>query len=192
MQALVFVSLFMVIAAALGLSAIQNGVQERDRMTFSQSVRQTAYQGVQVFQACEQEASSGVFSVASMIAAGDLPQGYPSVTPMGNQWICEVTTGGPGGKAVLVTWNQAPLGISGLLEASLRNSPGFEANVVGDVAEIAMVKSTSSARIMVGTVAAGSTTLKLTDAMASYSLAGMMNSQSFDEPVIAAGLTPSS
>lgn len=181
----------MILSAITSFGAIRTSTEQRTRLDFNQNIRQTAFRGAEVFGACANETASGIYSITSLIQAGFLPTGYPSSTPMGNQWVCQVTTGGPQGRVIIVTWNAAPTSISGLFSQPIKNSPSYEQELAYDIAELDSTKLSANKDIISGIIGANTTVMTATDGMANYDLSGYLTASSFAEPVMVKGLAAS-
>lgn len=183
-----------VIVALYLLSTLQSAQTNAGVQNANDEVRVTASQGVQLMPLCMQQSVVGTYTQAQLGGAG-----FPSTTPSGNAWVCQVSPGGSlgtGNAAVLFlngppkVWALAGLnGQSG--NASQVIQMNFATQVVGGMAQSLAGQSDISA----GVVLSGDATpfLHVTQpSTQSISLSGdMSGSNAYTMPVLAAGVSKS-
>lgn len=187
MYAIVFVLLLIILAGMAFVVHMESSSMRYDRHSIKNTVRVSAQQGAQVFNACEKE-SPGVYSVTQLSTGGYLPNGYAQKTPLGPQWECQVSSGGADGKNVIILLmsgpftNLAGLGSLATRQAVLQNNIAW--NLAQDIGP--QVVAINSA--IVGVLPANSTTMSSIVNAQQYSLAGLVYPQDYATPVIAQNL----
>lgn len=187
MYILIFALLAMVIAALVFVSQTQTRVAQQGLTQASDQIHQIAVQGAQVFSACAAQ-QPGVYDIASLESSGALPGNFPSTTPLGNAWVCQVSTGGVnGGNVALVLWASAPTNNGNLGSGSMNNT-ALEQQVAWNAASLLVQQMQGVKNVDVLMLPANST--KGTSAVngLQYDLTGMVSSASYGTPVIAQGL----
>lgn len=192
MYAIIFVLLLSVLAGGVFLTHLMRTTQSNDRHTTADTVRITAQQGAQVFNACEKETATGTYTISDLETAGDLPDGYAQNTPLGPQWGCQVSSGGANGQNVIILLLSGPFtNLAGKGSLAVRQND-LQTQISWNVAQDISPQVAAMQNTVVGVLPAGSTTMTSTVNQQQYNLSGLVNAQSYSMPVIAQNLVVSS
>jgi hypothetical protein len=186
MYALIAAALLLIILGIGYLGSLNSKIVSSNASVSLHQTTAVASMGAQIFAGCE-NMPTGTYSSSSITG---LPAGYPTTTPVGNSWVCEVATGGPYGSAHLIAWASAPQYL-GEKTQSLIQPGGQQANEIayGTAANLYQYFK-NQPNILVGVVPAGTTTLDLINSYLTINMSGMISPQPYDTPVVVSGLSP--
>ena len=191
MYVLLFALCAIALAAVIFIADTRAHVSQQAMRQLDSQAQMVAVQGAQVFFACGKQ-PVGVYSVASLIAAGNLPTNYPQTTAFGNAWICKVATGGVNGSnVVLVAMDGSPQQAGAFGSGALTNA-SVQAQVAWNVAsllvqQIGAVKNTDE-----GVLQANTSTLVSAQTELQYDLSGLIQTPSYSTPIVEQGLASNS
>lgn len=190
MYALVFIFLLIILASMAFLTHMENSSVRTSRHATTNVVRIAAQQGAQVISACGKE-SPGVYSIANLISAGYLPNGYAPSTPLGPQWTCQVSSGGANGQNVIILTVNGPFtNIPGLGSLAAKQDT-LQSNVSWNLAQDISPQVAGMSNVVVGILPVNSTTMTSVIDGQQYNLSGLVNAQSYTLPIIAENVVAS-
>jgi hypothetical protein len=191
MYIVIFALCAVALSALVFLTDTKTQVSQQAMRQMQSQAQVVAEQGAQVFFACQKQAV-GTYTVANLIAAGELPANYPQSTAYGNSWICKVASGGVnGGNVALLAWDSAPQ-MAGALGAGALSNTAAQAQVAWSVASLLVQQIGLVKNVDEGVVQASSTTMSSAQTNLQYSLAGLINTPSYSTPVVEQGLASNS
>ncbi len=186
--AAIFVAILVALYILQGLNTTQTQAGVR---AGTDETRVAAMQAVQLMQACMQQQNAGTYTQGSLGGSG-----YPSTTPAGNAWVCQVSAGGslPTGNAAVLYLDGPPKmwALAGLNGQSGAASSTIQMNFATQVAAVAAQQMAGQSDVSVGVVNANDPTPVLHVAQPApqdISLSGDMPANlSYTTPALAAGV----
>lgn len=193
MYIIIFILALIALAGVGFLIHMENENARVDRQQNVRIVRMSAEQGAQIFNACEKETTSGVYSVADMIASQYLPTGYPTSTPFGPQWGCEVSSGGTNGNNVYLLLLSGPFtNLTGLGNtASQTSGSTLQSDIAWNMAQDISPQVDDADNVVVGVLPSGTTSMTSVVNKQQYSLSGLVDAPAYTTPIITANLVAS-